>query len=188
MHKRERQLAMLNDDRQVRPFEWGTEFIGGDPDAADPHQVFADFSKHTVENSDEYFSIPDSFDFRVNEPVPPSGADDLLSVPPAVAGGFFGADPPATAGGTDRDTRAAATATDNTPDILTWTSSITTPSVENNIARATYFPHETNRKAAVIILPHWNAKAGSYSDLCRFFNKVGTVSYTHLTLPTTPYV
>ena len=175
MHKRERQLAMLNDDRQVRPFQWGTEFIGGDSDAADPHQVFADFSKRTIENSDEYFSIPDSFDFRVNEPVPP-GAD-----PPATAGGTD-RDPPASAGGTDRDTRAAATATDNTPDILTWTSSITTPSGENNIARATYFPHETNRKAAVIILPHWNAKAGSYFDLCRFFNKVG-MSALRLTLP-----
>ena len=34
MHKRERHLAMLNDNRVVRPFEWGLEFIGEDADKA----------------------------------------------------------------------------------------------------------------------------------------------------------
>jgi hypothetical protein len=34
----------------------------------------------------------------------------------------------------------------------------------------------------VIILPHWNAKAGTYFDLCKFFNKVG-ISALRLTLP-----
>jgi pimeloyl-ACP methyl ester carboxylesterase len=65
--------------------------------------------------------------------------------------------------------------------VLTWTSSVTTPSPENNTAYATYFPHE-NHRAAVIILPHWNAKAGTYFDLCKFFNKVG-ISALRLTLP-----
>jgi len=45
MHKRERHLAMLNDNRVVRPFEWGTEFIGHERDAADPHKLFAEFSR-----------------------------------------------------------------------------------------------------------------------------------------------
>jgi hypothetical protein len=51
----------------------------------------------------------------------------------------------------------------------------------NNTAYATYFPHE-NHRAAGVVLPHWNAKAGTYFDLCKFFNKVG-LSALRLTLP-----
>ena len=175
MHKRERHFAMLNDNRVVRPFEWGTEFIGHEADAEDPHQIFSKFSADTIANSDEYFSIAGITDFVVSGQ--PAEEGDILSVPPAVAGGFPSAassragGPPATAGGTDK-TR---------PQILTWTSAIATPSPENNTAYATYFPHE-NHRAAVIVLPHWNAKAGTYFDLCKFFNKVG-LSALRLTLP-----
>ncbi|MGI8670500.1 MAG: alpha/beta hydrolase family protein [Aridibacter sp.] len=65
---------------------------------------------------------------------------------------------------------------------LTWTSAIKTPSPENNTAYASFFPHEKDKKAAVVVLPHWNAKAGTYFDLCKFFNRVG-VSALRLTLP-----
>jgi pimeloyl-ACP methyl ester carboxylesterase len=170
MHKRERRLAMLNDNRVVRPFEWGTEFIGKDAEAEDPHELFKEFSRETIENSDQYFSIPTIADFT-------------LSDPPAVAVGWpVGNDspstgrrqPPATAGGSDHAIPPGF-------HTLTWPSAVTTPSPENNTAYATYFPHE-DRRAAVIVLPHWNAKAGTYFDLCRFFNKVGH-SALRLTLP-----
>ena len=36
MHKRERYFAMLNDNRVIRPFEWGTEFITDHPNGDDP--------------------------------------------------------------------------------------------------------------------------------------------------------
>jgi hypothetical protein len=65
---------------------------------------------------------------------------------------------------------------------LTWTSAIETTSIENNTAYAKVFPHEKDKKAAVVVLPHWNAKAGSYFDLCKVFNRVG-VSALRLTLP-----
>ncbi|HEV8159024.1 MAG TPA: hypothetical protein VGP58_08340 [Pyrinomonadaceae bacterium] len=65
---------------------------------------------------------------------------------------------------------------------LTWTSAIETPSPENNTAYARFFPHEENKKSAVVVLPHWNAKAGSYFDLCKVFNRVG-VSALRLALP-----
>lgn len=154
MHKRERHLAMLNDNRVVRPFEWGTEFAGGDADESDPHKFFTEFSKHAVEKSDEYFSIP--------------AIDDFALEPGRVAGG-------------DLTAMNGATTSPVAQQILTWRSGVSTPSVENNTAYATYFPHE-NHRAAVIVLPHWNAKAGTYFDLCRFFNKVG-LSALRLTLP-----
>jgi hypothetical protein len=134
MHKRERYFAMLNDNRIVRPFEWGTEFITDHPNGDDPRKLFSEYSKNTVAKSDEFFFSPEITDFDLNG------------------------------------------------DILTWTSAINTPSPENNTAFATYFPHETNKKSAVLVLPHWNAKAGTYFDLCKFFNKVG-LSALRLTLP-----
>jgi hypothetical protein len=134
MHKRERYFAMLGDDRVVRPFEWGTEFIAEDADGSDPHKLFREFSRRTIENSDDFFFPPAVKDFELNS------------------------------------------------DVLTWTSGVGTPSRENNTAYSRYFPHETNRKAAVLVLPHWNAKAGTYFDLCKFFNKVGLAAL-RLTLP-----
>ncbi len=65
---------------------------------------------------------------------------------------------------------------------LRWTSAIETTSIENNTVRAQFFPFDKDKKSAVVILPHWNAKAGSYFDLCKVFNRVG-VSALRLTLP-----
>jgi pimeloyl-ACP methyl ester carboxylesterase len=65
---------------------------------------------------------------------------------------------------------------------LTWTSGIETTSIENNTAYAKFFPFDKDKKAAVVVLPHWNAKGGSYFDLCKVFNRVG-VSALRLTLP-----
>ena len=152
MHNRERHLAMLNDNRVVRPFEWGTEFIGHEADAEDPHRLFAEFSAKTIAQSEEYFAVASEHDFSLHESEPQAAET-------------------APANGTDKIA----------PQILTWPSSVATPSSENNTAYATYFPHE-NHRAAVIVLPHWNAKAGTYFDLCRFFNKVGH-SALRLTLP-----
>jgi len=64
---------------------------------------------------------------------------------------------------------------------LNWTSGIDTPSPENNTVRARYFPVDGAR-SAVVVLPHWNAKAGTYFDLCKLFNKIGS-SALRVTLP-----
>ena len=134
MHKRERYFAMLNANRVVRPFEWGTEFISGNNNGGDPRTLFRDHAEHLVANSEDFFFKPQVNDYRLDG------------------------------------------------EQLTWTSSIITPSAENNTVYARYFPHDTNRKSAVLVLPHWNAKAGTYFDLCKFFNKVG-LSSLRLTLP-----
>lgn len=65
---------------------------------------------------------------------------------------------------------------------VVWTSGVDTPSPANNIARARYFQTQNDNKAAVVVLPHWNAKAGTYFDLCKIFNRFG-VSALRLTLP-----
>jgi pimeloyl-ACP methyl ester carboxylesterase len=165
MHKRERHFAMLNDNRTVQPFEWGAEFVGtrtpssatsSHPNGDDPRNVLAEFSKNVVANSDEYFARPDGIKFDLETRLYPSAAslnaEDLKKPPEQI----------------------------EIP-VLTWKSAVETISKENNTAHATYFPHP-NKRAAVIILPHWNAKAGTYFDLAKFFNKVG-ISALRLTLP-----
>ena len=134
MHNRERHFAMLNDNRVVHPFDWGTEFISDHANGDDPRKVFSDYSKWAVKHSDEFFFSPEISDFELEI------------------------------------------------DRLTWTSAIATPSVENNTVYAKYFPNEKNRKSAVLVLPHWNAKAGTYFDLCKIFNRIG-ISALRLTLP-----
>lgn len=71
---------------------------------------------------------------------------------------------------------------DPVPHSLTWTSAVETPSEENNSARAAFFPYQGNKRAAVVILPHWNAREGAYFDLCRIFNRFG-LSALRLTMP-----
>ena len=156
MHKRERHFAMLNDNRTVQPFEWGAEFVADHVNGDDPRNILADHSKHVLANSDEYFAAPEEIEYQLETRLYPSSAS-------------LNANPPKKA------------PVQKEVQVLTWQSAVETPSVENNTAYATYFPHE-DKRAAVIVLPHWNAKAGTYFDLGKFFNKVG-LSALRLTLP-----
>ena len=153
MHKRERYYAMLNDNRVVRPFGWGMEFLGEDANGENPREFFRKYAKTAVENSDEFFFSPEIPDYK-------------LSSNSRARAAFTG--------------KKKRLKTD--PKTLTWMSGVKTPSTQNNTAYAQYFPHSENRKSAVVVLPHWNAKAGTYFDLCGFFNKVG-LSALRLTLP-----
>jgi hypothetical protein len=134
MHRRERHFAMLNDNRVVREFGWGLEFIGANPSERDPRRIFREYSKEVLSDSDKFFFPPGVKDYELNG------------------------------------------------DRLTWTSGIETFSPENNAVRAKFFPHAENKKSAVLVLPHWNAREGSYFDLCKMFNRVG-LSALRLTLP-----
>lgn len=71
-------------------------------------------------------------------------------------------------------------------DVLTWTSSVHTPSPENNIARARFFAarenHHDKQRRAVVILPQWNADSESHMVLGRVLNRLG-ISALRLTLP-----
>lgn len=58
MHERERHFAMLNDNRVVNPFGWGTEFVGGSGSEADPRSFFAEYTNKAIDSSDEFFALP----------------------------------------------------------------------------------------------------------------------------------
>ena len=66
------------------------------------------------------------------------------------------------------------------------TSAIKTPSAENNVARGRLFLPRRERKnkprAAVVVLPQWNAQPDSHVEACRIFNGLGMTAL-RLTLP-----
>lgn len=140
MHRREREHAMRDNNRIVRDFGWGTEFVGEDLNGRDPHEFFREYSRKTIAASDEFFCSPEIDDYKLTQ-------DSRLT----------------------------------TYD-LTWTSGIETFSKENNTVYAHYFPADNQKKSAVVVLPHWNSKAGTYFDLCKMFNRFG-MSALRVTLP-----
>lgn len=137
MHARERRYHARDNNRIVRPFEWGLEFITGHVNGDDPKDVLLRHTDEAMKRSDAFYRLPEIDDFNLQG------------------------------------------------DQLTWTSVITTPSADNNLARARYFPAKkkgSRSDAAVVVLPQWNAQPDSHVEACRIFNFIGA-SALRLTLP-----
>jgi Dienelactone hydrolase and related enzymes len=66
-------------------------------------------------------------------------------------------------------------------DMLRFTSAVRTPHSENNTVHAQWFPAQ-NAKTAVIVLPHWNARADQHGGLCKGIRMLG-ISALRLSLP-----
>lgn len=138
MHGRERAHHERDDNRLVRPLDWGLSFISDHINGDDPRHVLHRYSQNALAHSEEFYALPPVSDFELRE------------------------------------------------DQLTWTSSIKTPSIENNTARARYFPAKPEKartpRTAVVVLPQWNAQPDSHVEACRIFNFIG-MSALRLTLP-----
>ncbi|MGH9410746.1 MAG: dienelactone hydrolase family protein [Vicinamibacterales bacterium] len=69
-------------------------------------------------------------------------------------------------------------------DILTFSSALETPHVENNLVRARLFPDNSRSgtRRAVLVMPQWNADPDGHVGLCRLLNKFG-ITALRLTLP-----
>lgn len=138
MRAREIGHVRREDNRVVRPFAWGLEFVRDHVNGADPRLVFREHTAQAMARSEDFYALPEMNDWQL--------ADN----------------------------------------ILTWTSVIKTPSAENNIARARLFPPRRERKgkprAAVLVLPQWNAQPDSHVEACRIFNGLGMTAL-RLTVP-----
>jgi dienelactone hydrolase len=76
-HNWERKLAAAAENRVVRPFEWGLEWIDGlDADPADVAERLAAWASQTVAASEAFFSLPPSDEYTL--------IDDRLMFPSAV--------------------------------------------------------------------------------------------------------
>lgn len=135
MHRRERWYHQRDNNRLVRPFEWGLSHILDHVNGGDPRDLFRQHTARVMEASEEFYDLPPVSDYRLDG------------------------------------------------DQLTWTSGITTPSSENNVARGRFFPPKnSNSKNAVVVLPQWNAQPESHVEACRIFNMIGMAAL-RLTLP-----
>ncbi|HYV25627.1 MAG TPA: hypothetical protein VE969_10370 [Pyrinomonadaceae bacterium] len=138
MRAREIAHTRKDNNRIVRPFAWGTEFVTDHLNGDDPRHLFRAHTARAMANSAEFYALPEIDDYHLEA------------------------------------------------DHLTWTSAIHTPSPENNTVHARLFTPKKERKnkprAAVVVLPQWNAQPDSHVEACRIFNRLGMAAL-RLTLP-----
>jgi dienelactone hydrolase len=166
MYDWENRLTSVDNNRVVRPLEWGVEWAhhwpcrNGIPPGqmpANPEEFFADYNQRIIASSDEFYSYRVPADFRLEKrevqvfstrEVPDPKLEEKV-----------------------RGTQAQ---------FLRFTSPVPTPYPENNLVNARWFPASGRR--AVVLLPHWNADALAYNSLCRVLNLLG-ISVLRLSMP-----
>src|SRR5262244_3744797 len=55
-----------DDNRRVRPFEWGLEHIGGRSDEADQAGFLREYSERATENSRDWYEVTPAEDYRLD--------------------------------------------------------------------------------------------------------------------------
>jgi dienelactone hydrolase len=166
MYDWEHRLTSVDNNRVVRPLEWGAEWAqqwpcrnGCAPGHAtqNPATFFLDYNRRIVAHSDEFYSYSKPADFRIERRE--VQVFSTREVP---------------------DLRLEAKVKGTFADFLRFTSPVSTPYPENNLANARWFPAHGRR--AVVLLPHWNSDAIAYTSLCRVLNLLG-IAVLRLTMP-----
>ena len=138
MRAREIAHTKRDDNRVVRPFAWGAEFISDHVNGDDPRTIFREHTRRVMADSETFYVSPEINGWHLEG------------------------------------------------DHLTWLSAVETPSAINNIVHARLFTPRRERKnkprAAVVVLPQWNAQPDSHVEACRIFNGLGMTAL-RLTLP-----
>jgi dienelactone hydrolase len=162
MHDWETRLTTRDTNRVVRPFELGLDWTRAwplrnghaPPDPPGQEEFLRELNRRIVADSVTFFSHRTPADFCLERRVPelhPTGNGQ-----PRVG-----------------NERREAT-------FLRFTSPVSTPFAENNLACARWFPSRGRR--AVVVLPQWNSDAEGHNGLCRILNFAG-VAALRLSLP-----
>jgi len=166
MYDWEHRLTAVDNNRVVRPLDWGVEWTrdwpcrnGWQPGQAaeDPAKFLIDFNRRIVASSDEFYSYTRPTDFRLEK--------RQVQV-------FSTREVP--------DLKLEAKVKGTFAEFLRFTAPVTTPYPENNLVNARWFPARGRR--AIVLLPHWNADAIAYVSLCRMLNLLG-VAVLRLSMP-----
>jgi dienelactone hydrolase len=170
MYDWEHRLTSVDNNRVVRPLDWGVEFArdwpcrngfrpGQMPSEAqdNPEKFILDYNRRIVAASDEFYSYTRPANFRLETREVQVFSTREVPDPKleAKVKGTFG-------------------------EFLRFTSPVTTPYPENNLVNARWFPAKGRR--AIVLLPHWNADAVSYVSLCKLLNMLG-IAVLRLTMP-----
>lgn len=166
MYDWEHRLTSVDNNRVVRPLEWGVEWArdwpcrNGVPPGqmpANPEKFLLDYNRRIVANSDEFYSYKPPTDFRLEKRE--VQVFSTREVP---------------------DPKLEAKVKGTFAEFLRFTSPVHTPYPENDQVNARWFPAKGRR--AIVLLPHWNSDAISYVSLCRMFNLMG-IAVLRLTMP-----
>jgi len=173
----ETSLTTRDENRVVRPLEWGfdwlEDFIAAaglgeaveraqrDPAAAEPAMLA--LNQAIVHNSDAFFGYEPPTDFRLEERAPQLFPTNVR--PETI----------------ERDAELKRLASEGRlkpAQFLRFTSPVRTPYPENDLANARWYPasEEAMRgkpRQAMIVMPQWNADAFSHNALCSLFNRFG---------------
>jgi dienelactone hydrolase len=166
MHDWETRLTSVDNNRVVRPLEWGIEWTREWPcrNGFLPHQTdeqceryIREYNLRAVAASDEFFAHKTPSDFRLEQREVQVFSTREIPEPhlEKKVGGSYA-------------------------EFLRFTSAVRTPYPENNLANARWFP--AKGKSAVVLLPHWNSDALHYNSLARIFNRLG-ISVLRLSMP-----
>lgn len=166
MYNWEDRLTSVDNNRVVRPLDWGVEWAhdwpcrNGVPRGqlpANPETFFAEYNQRIIAQSDQFYSYRTPADFRLERRE--VQVFSTRAVP---------------------DPKLEQKVRGTCADFLRFTSAVKTPYPENNLVNARWFPARGRR--AVVLLPHWNADAIAYTGLCRVLNLLG-VAVLRLSMP-----
>jgi hypothetical protein len=172
-HAWERRLASVTKDRVVRPFDWGLEWIpanGHRPDAL-PAEVIGDWVSLVMADTDAFFTPPPTSDYTLR-PAPDGGLltfPSALSTPHETNNTVYCRYFPAPLKG--RPTN------DGVSSVGRRFSGASASGVGHRFSGAA-----ATGRAAVLVLPQWNADSGGHVGLCRLLAWSG-LSALRLSLP-----
>jgi hypothetical protein len=188
MYGWEWRLTTRDENRIVRPLEWGFDWIAPllerhgfsnmipDPNAArDPETAEAaliEINRLLIENSKIFYSYERPTDFRLEERHPQLYPTNVR--PETLA--------------RDAELKAQAESGELAPaQFLRFTSPERTPYPENDLVNARWYPAPEHKdparpKQAIVVMPQWNADGFSHNSLCTIFNRMG-VSALRLSKP-----
>ena len=188
MYDWETRLTTRDENRVVRPLEWGFEWIGPflrshglsaeipgaevQGNAAAAEAAMVQINQLLVLHGDVFFGYETPTDFRLEERPPELFPTNVR---------------PETLAQDAELKRLAAEGKSTKAQFLRFTSPERTPHPENDLVNARWFPapdHKDQKrpKQAIVVMPQWNADAFSHNVLCRIFNRFG-VSALRLSKP-----
>jgi hypothetical protein len=143
MYEWETRLTSVDNNRVVRPLDWGLDWThswpgrnGGPagPSSQEQLDYFARSNDRIIADSDHFYSYQKPTDFRLERRE--VQVFSTREVP---------------------DPRLEEKVRGTDADFLRFTSPVPTPYPENNLVNARWFPARGRR--AIVLLPHWNSDA-----------------------------
>jgi dienelactone hydrolase len=167
MYNWETRLTQVDNNRVVRPLEWGIEWTCEWPcrngflspiAPSECEHYLREYNKRAVADSDVFFSYKRPMDFRLEKreiQVFSTRETPDLKLEKKVRGDYA--------------------------EYLRFTSPARTPYQENNLVNARWFPARKG-KSAIVMVPQWNSDALSHNALCPTLNRLG-ISVLRLSMP-----